>query len=51
MNGRLGTYKSFNRKRIGANEHTIEIDGGGRETVKMKDDIKFLVDNTQSDDY
>jgi hypothetical protein len=31
-----GTYVSFKRKRVGANQHTIEFEKGGRQVVELK---------------
>ena len=41
---RRGTYRSFEKKTFGANEHTIRFDDGSRETLKLKDvsDWRFV---------
>ena len=37
-----GTYVSFNRKNIGANEHTIAFDSGETEVIKLKNEMWAL---------
>ena len=41
---RRGMYGWFGKKRLGANEHTIDFDGGSYETLKLKEvsDWRFV---------
>ena len=41
---RRGTYRSFETKWVGANEHTIRFDDGSTETLKLKEvsDWRFV---------